>query len=120
MAVQAPDQALCRRPLGEPSAFEFPILFLFSPGYCVDVERATLLTAPAPALPGRGTGAGDPCARRVIRERGAGCCAVGQPLGLDLFTGLRSNGLLDDTKRVAFMAATRAAVGGDPPAAKLR
>ena len=44
MAVQAPDQALCRGPLGEPSAFEFPILFLSSPGYCVDVDRATLLT----------------------------------------------------------------------------
>lgn len=40
-----------------------------------------------------------------------------QPFGLDLCTGVRSNGQLDDRKLAAFMAAVSAAAAGDPPAA---
>ncbi len=43
-----------------------------------------------------------------------------QPFGLDLCTGVRSHGLLDDHKLAVFMAAVRAAVEGDPPAANGR
>jgi phosphoribosylanthranilate isomerase len=43
-----------------------------------------------------------------------------QPFGLDLCTGVRSHGLLDDHKLAVFMAAVRAAVEADPPAANGR
>lgn len=41
-----------------------------------------------------------------------------QPHGLDLCTGVRSNGQLDDSQLAAFMAAVKAAVGVHPPAAQ--
>ncbi len=46
--------------------------------------------------------------------------ATAQPFGLDLCTGVRTHGLLDDRKLAAFMAAVSAAAEGDPPAANGR
>ena len=43
-----------------------------------------------------------------------------QPFGLDLCTGVRSNGQLDDRKLAAFVAAVSAAAERDPPAANVR